>query len=113
MLKTSAMKSIGAKPWGVTFPPCAEAGAQWSLGYIECLFRHWAYPSWHTCCTVPMGSHAEAVLDERLRVRGNLTGLRVADASVMPDIVSGNTNAPTMMIGSKAAEMIIQDNGPE
>ncbi|XP_070388321.1 4-pyridoxate dehydrogenase-like isoform X2 [Dermacentor albipictus] len=113
MLNTSAMKSIGAKPWGVTFPPCAEAGAQWSLGYIECLFRHWAYPSWHTCCTVPMGSHAEAVLDERLRVRGNLTGLRVADASVMPDIVSGNTNAPTMMIGSKAAEMIIQDNGPE
>ncbi|XP_037562496.1 glucose dehydrogenase [FAD, quinone] isoform X2 [Dermacentor silvarum] len=110
MLSTNAMKSIGAKPWGVTFSPCAEAGHQWSLGYIECLFRHWAYPSWHTCCSVPMGSHTEAVLDERLRVRGNVTGLRVADASVMPDIVSGNTNAPSMMIGNKAAEMIIQDN---
>ncbi|KAH7964678.1 hypothetical protein HPB49_000358 [Dermacentor silvarum] len=57
-----------------------------------------------------MGSHSEAVLDERLRVRGNVTGLRVADASVMPDIVSGHTNAPSMMIGSKTADMIIEDN---
>ncbi|KAL1439122.1 hypothetical protein MTO96_047577 [Rhipicephalus appendiculatus] len=60
-----------------------------------------------------MGSHAGAVLDERLRVRGGVTGLRVADASVMPGIVSGNTNAPTMMIGSKAAAMIIEDNRPQ
>ncbi|KAL1439078.1 hypothetical protein MTO96_047539 [Rhipicephalus appendiculatus] len=110
MLNTSAMKSIGAEPWSVIFAPCREAGTPWSESYIECLFRHWAYPAWHTCCTVPMGSHKEAVLDERLRVRGSVTGLRVADASVMPDVVSGNTNAPSMMIGSKAAEMIIQDN---
>ncbi|KAL1486915.1 hypothetical protein MTO96_046758, partial [Rhipicephalus appendiculatus] len=110
MLNTSAMKSIGAEPWSVIFAPCREAGPPWSEGYIECLFRHWAYPAWHTCCTVPMGCHTEAVLDERLRVRGSVTGLRVADASVMPDVVSGNTNAPSMMIGSKAAEMIIQDN---
>uniref|UniRef100_A0A131YW73 Choline dehydrogenase n=1 Tax=Rhipicephalus appendiculatus TaxID=34631 RepID=A0A131YW73_RHIAP len=113
MLNTTAMKSIGAKPWGVIFAPCRQAGPPWSEGYIECLLRHWAYPSWHTCCTVPMGSHAGAVLDERLRVRGGVTGLRVADASVMPGIVSGNTNAPTMMIGSKAAAMIIEDNRPQ
>ncbi|KAH7953448.1 hypothetical protein HPB49_008719 [Dermacentor silvarum] len=110
MLSTDAMKSIGARMWNVTFPPCAGAGPLWSQGYIECVFRHFGQTVWHLCCTVAMGTHPEAVLDERLRVRGNVTGLRVADASVMPDIVSGHTNAPSMMIGSKAAAMIIEDN---
>ncbi|XP_072142528.1 4-pyridoxate dehydrogenase-like [Dermacentor andersoni] len=110
ILSTDAMKSIGAKLWDLTFPPCSDSGPRWSEQYVECLFRHTALPIWHLCCTVAMGSHSEAVLDERLRVRGNVTGLRVADASVMPDIVSGHTNAPSMMIGSKAAAMIIEDN---
>ncbi|XP_065301736.2 uncharacterized protein [Dermacentor albipictus] len=110
VLGTAAMQSIGAEPWNVTFPPCAEAGSLWSQNYTECLFRHAAHTMWHLCCTVAMGSHSEAVLDERLRVRGNVTNLRVADASVMPDIVSGHTHAVAMMIGSKAAAMIIEDN---
>lgn len=113
ILSTDAMKSIGAKPWGVTFQPCADAGPLWSQEYVECLSRHTAIAAWHLCCTAAMGSHPEAVLDERLRVRGNVTGLRVADASVMPDIITGHTNAPSMMIGSKAASMIIEDNGGE
>jgi len=55
-------------------------------------------------------SDPRAVLDERLRVRG-VERLRVIDASVMPRIVSGNTNSPTLMIAEKGAAMVLEDAG--
>ena len=55
-----------------------------------------------------MGCDSMAVVDDRLRVYG-LKGLRVADCSIMPVITSGNTNAPAIMIGEKASDLILDD----
>ncbi len=73
---------------------------------LEDLALHYSFTVYHPTSTCRIGS----VVDPRLRVLG-ITRLRVADASVMPNVVSGNTNAASIMIGEKAAEMLAADNG--
>ena len=73
---------------------------------LEDLALHFSLTVYHLSCTCRIGG----VVDARLRVTG-VGQLRVADASVMPNIISGNTNAASIMIGEKAAEMVAADHG--
>ena len=101
--ETKAFGNIGARKWGKKKDPyCGHLDDEDE--YLRCYVMTWSFTSYHPTGTCAMGK----VTDEKLKVKG-LEGLRVVDASVMPIIVGGNTNAPTIMIAEKAADMILQD----
>jgi choline dehydrogenase len=79
---------------------------------IEAFVRANADTVYHPVGTCKMGNGDDAVVDSELRVRG-VEGLRVADASIIPDLIGGNTNAPAMMIGEKCADMIMGKSLPK
>jgi choline dehydrogenase len=81
-------------------------GAQNTDAELEAFVRATAETEYHPVGTCKMGSDPMAVVDDRLRVRG-IDRLRVIDASIMPTVVSGNTNAPAMMIAEKGADMVL------
>ena len=101
ILRTPAfgpMRAVEVRPG-----PSIESDEEWA-DYI----RTNAQTAYHPVGTCKMGNDISAVVDQRLRVHG-VSCLRVVDASIMPMIVGGNTNAPTIMIAEKAADMIIED----
>src|SRR6202000_714174 len=77
---------------------------------LEDYVRNGAGTYRHQSCTAKMGQDQMAVVDSMLRVRG-VEGLRVADASVLPRITSGNTMAPCVVIGERGADLMARDHG--
>ncbi|XP_050353058.1 glucose dehydrogenase [FAD, quinone]-like [Nymphalis io] len=109
--KTKAFQKFGSKLHDIPIPRCAHHRFD-SDPYWICAMKTITNTIYHHCCTAKMGpSHdPEAVVDSRLRVHG-IRGLRVVDASIMPHVPAGHTNAPTMMIAEHAADMIKEDWG--
>jgi choline dehydrogenase-like flavoprotein len=98
ILQQPALSAFGGKE--LPTMAAAQSDAQ-----IEQFIRNHADTEYHPVGTCRMGAGALDVVDAELRVRG-VQGLRVVDASIMPRLISGNTNAPTIMIAEKAADMI-------
>ncbi|KAF5300725.1 hypothetical protein FQR65_LT19321 [Abscondita terminalis] len=106
LLETKAFKDIGARLHRVHLPDCKEFDYM-SRDYWYCHIRYFSSSMAHNVGTCKMGPSPlhGAVVDNRLKVYG-IKNLRVADASIMPLVPGAHTNAPTMMIGEKAADMI-------
>ena len=106
MALSKPFQKFKTRLWSRTWYGC-EQHKPYSDPYLECLTRSYTATIYHPVGTAKMGPPDDpmAVVDPQLRVYG-VSGLRVIDGSVMPKIVSGNTNAPIIMIGEKGADMI-------
>ena len=106
MALSEPFKKFKTRIWSRTWYGC-EQYKPYSDPYLECLTRSYTATIYHPVGTAKMGLRSDpmAVVDPQLRVYG-VKGLRVIDGSIMPTIVSGNTNAPIIMIGEKGADMI-------
>lgn len=109
LVNTAPMRAHDAKVHKIDIPGCRQFEYP-SKSYWTCSLKHLVATTYHPTTTCKMGpsSDPSTVVDPRLRVHG-VKRLRVADASIMPNIVSGNTNAPVIMIGEKAADFIKED----
>ncbi|XP_060604007.1 glucose dehydrogenase [FAD, quinone]-like [Ruditapes philippinarum] len=105
-LSTPSMKKIGASIDKMNLKICSQYEFR-SDDYWICITKHLAYTVYHPAGTCKMGRKDDptAVVDSELKVKG-IKGLRVVDASIMPNVISGNTNAPVIMIAEKASDMI-------
>lgn len=106
---TKAFIAQGAQVVNAYLPPCDKFSFQSDL-YWQCFVRQLTTSGYHHAGTCKMGplNDSTTVVDSMLRVKG-VKGLRVVDASIMPKLVSGNTNAPTIMIGEMGADFIKYD----
>uniref|UniRef100_A0A1A9WC62 Glucose-methanol-choline oxidoreductase N-terminal domain-containing protein n=1 Tax=Glossina brevipalpis TaxID=37001 RepID=A0A1A9WC62_9MUSC len=111
LIERPGFKRINVKLWDRLIPTCSQFPYK-SREYWECYVKHFTFTIYHYSGTAKMGPRTDrsAVVDPRLRVYG-IRNLRVADASIMPEIISGHPNGPVFMIAEKAADIIKQDHG--
>ncbi|UYV79112.1 hypothetical protein LAZ67_17001151 [Cordylochernes scorpioides] len=111
---STPFQRLGATRFETLYPECHHL-EPWSDQYLSCISSSYSVTTYHPVGTCKMGPRGDptAVVDPELRiwcggprVQGGVTGLRVVDASIMPNIVSGNTNAPCIAIGEKAADLL-------
>lgn len=100
---------FGARFHNKLIPGCKNL-PEYTDEYWDCYIRHYTMTIYHMSGSVKMGPTSDpwAVVDPRLKVYG-VKNLRVIDASIMPLITTGNINAPTIMIGEKGSDMIVED----